>query len=296
MEYLGELTALLAAILWSFSSFVFTSATIRLGTLQLNIDRMIMAAILLVITILIFNIDYSMSTTQIIYLTISGFVGLVLGDTFLFKSFKEVGPRIGMLIMSSNPAIAAVLAYFFLEETLSIWSIVGISITLSGIAIVVLEGNVVVKSKFKLTAAGVVFGFLAAAGQGSGLIFAKLAYFSGDIHPLAATFMRIFSAIIILLPGAILLKRYRNPIKIYKTDRKSLKLVAIGSIIGPYLGITLSYLAIIFTKVGIASTLMSTMPIIMLPLTWFFYKEILTWKSIIGAFLAVIGVSILFLF
>jgi drug/metabolite transporter (DMT)-like permease len=72
-------------------------------------------------------------------------------------------------------------------------------------------------------------------------------------------------------------------------------MVALGSIIGPYLGITFSFLAIIYVQIGIASTIMATTPIIMLPLSWMFYKEKLTYRAVIGAIVAVLGVGLLFL-
>ena len=70
-------------------------------------------------------------------------------------------------------------------------------------------------------------------------------------------------------------------------------MVLAASIIGPYLGIFFSFEAIRHTIVGVASTLMSTTPIIILPLTYIFYKEKPTIKSVSGAIIAVIGVAVL---
>ncbi|MDP2362709.1 MAG: DMT family transporter, partial [Ignavibacteria bacterium] len=91
------------------------------------------------------------------------------------------------------------------------------------------------------------------------------------------------------------LRRYQNPLKVYLKDKKVFALVVLGSIIGPYLGITLSFIAVIYTHVGVAATLMSTSPIMILPLSMIFYKEKLSWKSIVGAIIAVGGISLLFL-
>jgi drug/metabolite transporter (DMT)-like permease len=40
---------------------------------------------------------------------------------------------------------------------------------------------------------------------------------------------------------------------------------------------------------------MAMVPILMLPLVRIFYKEKLAWRAIVGAFVAVIGVAMLFL-
>lgn len=292
---IGEIAALITAGLWSTSSFLFTAATQRIGTIQLNIDRMILAAILIIITIIIADVTFLVNSQQFFYLTISGFLGLTVGDTFLFAAFRRIGPRISMLLMSFNPAIATILAWIFLGESMSTLSIIGIFITLSGISLVILEKPKVDRSKFPITKIGIFYGFMAAFGQATGLIMAKQAYNIGEIHYLTATLYRIVTSIITLLPLGIYMKKYLEPIKLYKNDFKSLKMIGIASIIGPYLGITLSFLAVTNTKVGIASTLMSTIPIIMLPLTYFIYKEKLTTKSIVGAFIAVAGVAMLFL-
>lgn len=292
---IGELSALGAAVLWSSSSFLFTEASIRIGPIQLNVDRMIVAALLLLITVPLFGFSFMMSYEQIFLLTVSGFAGLVIGDTYLFRAFKEIGPRVTMLIMSLNPAIAAILAYFILSESLSFWGISGIVITIAGVLIVVRERAPATAKSFSITKAGIFYAFMAAAGQGTGLIFAKQAYLIGDLEALPATFIRIVSAVIILMPLAKVFRRYLNPVKLYTKDSKSLKMVFIGSIIGPYLGITFSYIAVANTLVGIASTLMATVPIIMLPIAKFYYKETLTPTSILGALVAVAGVAILFL-
>ncbi len=47
-----------------------------------------------------------------------GVIGLVVGDALLFQAFVWVGPRLGMLMMSLAPIIAALVARFFLGESL----------------------------------------------------------------------------------------------------------------------------------------------------------------------------------
>jgi drug/metabolite transporter (DMT)-like permease len=226
---------------------------------------------------------------------LSGVIGLVIGDSFLFKSFSMVGPRISLLVYSLNPAIAALLAYIILFEVLSIWSILGMLITLTGIFIVILEKNVHSESRFKITQSGLFFALFGALGQAVGLIFSKVAYQECEINGLAATFVRLLGAVIVILPLTAVIKKINNPIKALLIDKKLFAMTIIGSLLGPYIGITLSFFAIIYTKIGIASTLMSTMPILMLPLTKIIYKEKLSLKSILGAFITVSGVAILFL-
>ena len=295
MAYLGELSALITAFLWSGTSFAFTNAAKRIGSLQLNVNRIILATILLFFIILIANINYDLSAEQIQYLALSGFVGLVLGDSFLFKSFQLIGARLGMLIMALVPAFSSILALVFLDEHLSLISVTGMIITLSGISIVILERSKSSESIFKTNKLGIFYGVLGALGQASGLVLAKFAFEAGSINGFVATFVRLLSAVVIIFPLALVFKRYKNPIKVYTKDTKALWATLVGTILGPVLGITGSLIAIANAQIGIASTLMSTMPIIMLPIVRFYYKEKLTWKAILGALVAVVGVAMLFL-
>jgi len=295
MILLGELFAVLTAVSWSGSSFAFAEAAGRIGSIQLNVNRIILASFLLFITILLFNFNYNVSFHQFECLAISGIVGVVFGDAFLFSAFKRIGARLSMLMMSLAPVISSVLAFFFLGEDLSVLAIVGIFITISGIVFVVSGGDRSPTARYKITKLGLLFGFFGAAGQATGLIFAKQAFNSGELNEFVATFIRVTSSIVIILPLMIVIGKYKNPITLFKRDTKALLFTVIGTVFGPFLGITLSLLAIKYTKVGIASTLMSIVPVLMLPMARYIHKEKFNWKIIFGTFMAVGGVAIIFL-
>ena len=295
MAYLGEISAIITAFLWSGTSFAFTNAAQRIGSLQLNVNRIILATIFLFFIILIANFNYDLSYEQVYYLALSGFVGLVLGDSFLFKSFQLIGARLGMLLMALVPAFSSILALVFLEEQLALISVTGMIITLSGISVVILERNKSSESFYKTNKLGILYGILGALGQASGLVLAKFAFEAGSINGFVATFVRLLAAVVIIFPLALLFRRYKNPIKVYTKDTKALWATLVGTVLGPVLGITGSLIAIANAQIGIASTLMSTMPIIMLPIVRYYYKEKLGWRAIVGALIAVVGVAILFL-
>ncbi len=74
-----------------------------------------------------------------------------------------------------------------------------------------------------------------------------------------------------------------------------LGLLALGAFVGPVLGVSASLLAIQHTEIGIASTLIALTPVIILPFSYFVFKEKVGWHAIIGTLLAIAGVAILFL-
>jgi drug/metabolite transporter (DMT)-like permease len=295
MAFFGELSALLAALCWSGSSYAFSSASKIIGSLQLNINRMILAVIFLSFTILILNIKVNLSSFQVVNLILSSVVGLVFGDTFLFKAYQYIGARISMLLMSISPILSALLAYLFLNEILTFWGILGMIITITGIALVIFERSEIPASKYKISKIGIFYGILGAMGQSIGLIFAKNAFNAGEINGFVATFIRLLSAVLLMLPVAVIMKRYKNPVKLFAKNLKAFRNTLTGTILGPYFGITFSLIAIENAKVGIAATLMSTVPILMLPIARFVFKERLNWRAIGGAVLAVVGIAILFL-
>ncbi|MCW5894323.1 MAG: DMT family transporter [Bacteroidetes bacterium] len=293
MPFLGELSALLTACFWSGSALVFASATRRAGSFNVNITRLIVAMIYLFLLIILFQLNVRLSGSQILNLAISGVIGLALGDTFLFRAFQEIGARVTMLVMSLAPAIAALLAYFILGETLSVTGILGIAITVAGIGIVVLNRRT--EQATIITTFGLTLALLAAVGQGAGLVFAKMAFQEGDVNGFVATAIRIVASLVVLLPVVVMAKRYTSPWKLFRDDRTAFKLTALGSVLGPFLGISFSLFAIEHTKVGIAATIMAIVPILMLPLVRYIYKEQLTLRAIVGAVVAVVGVGVLFL-
>ena len=81
---------------------------------------MLLAVIILFTTITLAGISIDLSKNQIINLAVSGIIGLVIGDTFLFKAFTMIGTGLSMLLMSLTPAMKAILAYFFLGERIAL--------------------------------------------------------------------------------------------------------------------------------------------------------------------------------
>jgi drug/metabolite transporter (DMT)-like permease len=68
-----------------------------------------------------------------------------------------------------------------------------------------------------------------------------------------------------------------------------------GTIFGPVIGVSLSMYAVslLHDKPSVAQTIFSLLPVVVLPLSWLFYRERITLKSILGALVAIAGVIIL---
>jgi drug/metabolite transporter (DMT)-like permease len=295
MLYAGELSALITAIMWTGSALAFAAATTRVGSVYVNVVRLLAAVIFLLVTIIAGNIRDNISIIQVGYLVVSGLIGFVFGDTFLFKSFEYNSARIGMLIMSVAPAVAALLAFIFLGETLTFISIIGMVVTLTGIMLVILERKEASTHHLPVSMAGVFYAFLGAVGQAGGLVLAKLAFVIGPMNGFIATFIRAFAATLVLIPLNYFTRRFKQPVAAFSNNPKALSFTLLGAFLGPYLGVTFSLIAISLTNVAIAATIMSIVPILMLPTVWILFRERLSWRAVVGACIAVAGVGILFL-
>jgi drug/metabolite transporter (DMT)-like permease len=311
-QFLGEAAAIITSTLWTGNSILFTSAGKRIGAIAVNAIRIVIAVALLSVTHIIFfgTIVPDANNAQWFWLGLSGIVGLGIGDFALFSAFILIGPRKSLLLMSIAPIVSVIFSYLLLEEVLGPWVLLGIGVTLVGIVIVILEREVkgiqIIEDKKKNDSVkkrnmlGISLGIIGAVGQGLGLVFAKYGIFnaaddpSSGLDSLSATMMRmligaIFVWVVITIWGR--LPEIREGIK----DRRGVKLTSMGAFIGPYLGVWFSVIAVIYTEVGIAATLMSLMPVMIIPVVWVLYKEKTNWRGIAGAVVAVIGVAIIFL-
>ncbi len=299
---LGQAAALATSCLWTITSLFFTSAGKKIGSLSVNAYRTVIAIGFLVVAHLIIlgTIVPSTNSAQWLWMGASGIVGLVIGDGGLFAAYVTVGPRRAVLIMALAPVFAILGAYLMLGEVIAQLALVGIAVTLTGVIIVVFEseersGEIVISKKLK--AYGFLFALIGAAGQGIGLVLSKkgIDLVSGTtLNPLSATLMRlIFGALSIWL---VMLVAGKTP-QLWSAirSREGIGNVAIGAFLGPFLGITLSMVAVTYTQTGIAQTLMSLMPVLIIPTIWIRYGQRTSWRGILGAAVAVIGVALLFL-
>jgi len=294
--YLGELAALATSLSFSFGSTVFTAAGRRIGSLVVNRIRLVVAVIFLSITHLVALgtlIPLDATPERWLWFGLSGAIGLVLGDIFLFQSFVLVGPRIAMLMMSLAPIFAALQAWIFLGETLSGGQIFGILLTLAGIGWVLMEGSGK-NENARDYGRGILLGLGAAIGQATGLVLAKKG-FGGDFSPISANLMRMLTATILLWIITFFQGQIKSTIQTLKENPTGFFLATTGAFFGPFLGVTLSLFAIQRVEVGVASTLTSLPPVFLLPISYFVFKERFGWGAILGTLLAMAGVAMLFL-
>ena len=299
---IGESAAILTSCLWTGSSILFTSAGKKIGSFSVNVYRTMMAIGLLGCThaILLRSIMPVASNGQWFWMGMSGIVGLGIGDFGLFAAYVTIGPRRSVLVIASSPIFASIGAYLMLGETFSPLSALGIAVTLSGIVVVLLEREKKPKqvpATMKRKAWGVFFALIAAIGQGFGVVLSNKGMYldaSVAMNPVSAALIRMLLAGLFVWTCALFARKIPELHEAVK-DREGIKYTAAGALIGPFIGMALSMVAVANAQAGVAQTLMSLMPIIIIPVIWILYKEKTNWRGILGAVVAVIGVAMLLL-
>ena len=301
---IGSLASIGASLCWVLTALSFAAAGRQVGSAIVNTSRLIMAVIILFLIhrAVLDSWWPQMSWESMAWLAASGIIGLGIGDQLCFQALVDVGSRITTLLLTLAPPITAIMAWPILDETLGIVSVLGMTVTLTGIAWVVSEGR---ESKEQETDGserhprrGIIFASGAGIAQALGLILAKLGMGDHDaMDPWSATLMRLIfgTGTAILLLAIIRWSARRGTTPVRQQGRLTIAwlLIVVGAIFGPVLGVWLSLVGIDRIEAGIAATLMSLSPVFIIPFAAWFEKDRVTRRAILGALVSVIGVAIL---
>ena len=307
MQYIGELISIGVAFSWTATALLSEFGSKRVGNLTLNLTRM---AITLIFSAIMFwmmtgsPLPAGASNEAYLWMMLSGLVGYVIGDYCLFQCYIIIGSKFGQLFMTLAPIAAAITAWFTLGQQIRPQSMLAMAVTLAGIASSVLGRGDHHKLSLKLPLSGVLFAIGAAVCQGVGLVLSKIgmnhyeASLSTQLEawmlPFHANFFRCVAGIV----GFALLMALTEgfaPLRKGMHDRKGMAAAVLTTIFGPFVGVGCSLLAVQYTAAGIASTLMALTPIIIILPAYWIFKQPITAKSLVGAFISVIGVSLFFL-
>ena len=312
-QYTGEILSLIVAVSWTATAIFADIASHRLGAVTLNIIRMVLS--LLMLGILLWVVVggpypvYADAATWF-WLFLSGLVGYVFGDYCLFNSYVIFGSRYGQLFMTLAPPLAGIAGWLMLGETMSWHSWLAMLVTLTGIAISILvrgggEGRH--RLELKLPLKGVLFGIGAGVGQGVGLVLSKigLEHYAAALPsdapqamdtfmPFAGTFIRAVAGLVGFL-AIILIRGRLSDVGTALTDRKGMAFATLTTFFGPFIGVSLSLMAVQYAEAGIASTLMALTPVLIIVPYALINHQKISFKEVLGTLVTVIGVAMFFL-
>ncbi len=289
----GLFLALGALSLWSLSPFFFTATGRRIGPFATNLLRLQLAMPLLLALCVAQRLASGYSglpgADAVLLLALSGWVGLGLGDYYLYRSFYHIGPERTSLLISLAPAATAVIAWFWLREILSLVQIGGMALILSGLVAATWRpagGNTSAWS-------GASNGVIAAMCLGLGTVLAREAFLRApDLSPLDATVVRVgaAAALIFAIAGARgLVPRSFATLR----DPWIRKRMLLGTLVGPVGGMSLYVAAMKYQPAGVVATITFMTPLIVMPLGAWHYGTRFEPRTLIGAAAAVAGIALL---
>jgi drug/metabolite transporter (DMT)-like permease len=316
---IGEFAAMGTALCWTVTALAFEAAGRRIGSLTVNLARLVMASALFALYGWIVHgaiIPVEAGMVRWAWLVLSGLAGFVLGDLLLLQAFVEVGARISMLVYSSVPPLTAILARVALDERLSPLAITGMLVTVSGIVLVVLKNPrpagdrsasgdpaapalaatptlPVAMPNTRKRARGVLLAFGGSVGQAAGVILARIGA-GVEMDPFGATQIRTLAGMFGFAVVFSVARRWRLLGRALR-NRPAMNGVALGAVFGPFLGVTLGLYAVQHTSVGIASTIIALVPVLIIVPSVIIFRERVTVREVVGAVIAVCGVALLML-
>lgn len=310
MSYLGEFAALLTSLCWSLTAIFFAYSGARIGSGVVNRSRLLFAVALLIVSHAVLEgtlFPWDVELYRWGWLGVSSIFGLVLGDTFLFYAFVLIGPRLSTLMMATVPIISTIAGWALLNETIGRFEMLGIFLTVAGVAWVVTEKRapqMATRLEDDPTAVsgastdrkylfGILLALGGAVGQALNLITARFGM-DGGFSTLSASLIRLTIAMVILWAFTAVRGEVRYTFRQW-SNKVAFRAMLAGTIVGPFLGIWSSLVAVQYARLGIAATLMALPPIFVIPLEWAVYRQPVSGRAIVGTVVALVGVACIFL-
>ncbi len=295
IPHLGELAAIGTAILWTLSTLAWTSAGRYIRALPISFIRLVLTLLMaggyqLIVHGTPFPLPADERTWWL--LGISGFMGFFVTDVCMFHAFLLIGPRIALLILSLSPPLAAVISWLWLGDQLSAWDWAAMALTLAGVLWVVYEQPDSSQRLHYLRPERYGWGLLLACGGAVGHAFSLVLSKDGigAYDSFSATYLRVLGA----MGGYVLLislLRAWPEVRAAFRHRQAMKILLAGSFVGPFLGVVFSMTALRYAPAGVVAAILATMPVLILPFVVLVYRERIHLRAVLGAILAVLGVT-----
>lgn len=292
----GILLAVLALGCWSLAPFCFTAVGKRIGPLATNMLRLAFATaalggFALARRLAGFPVPWP-NPEAIAWLAASGVVTLTIGDVFLYRAFVTVGPARTSQIQTLAPASTAAIAWLALGELLTGRQLAGMALILGGVLTATTSAARAAQSSF-FWKDGAWAAIWSALLQGAGTVLARKGFLSqGDLDPLLATAIRVGAGTLGLWAYA----RSRGPLRPVLgawTVKRTLRILLVGTVFGPTLGMLCYIAALKSAPAGIVTTITFMAPLLIIPIGTRLYGTRIGWAALVGAVLSLAGVALL---
>lgn len=288
MFLIGVLIAILSASSWAMGTIIFDKIGKIMPAEGITFFKSAMSVLLMAALMLVFGFEIP-TGKQLLFLALSGLIGISVGDTLFFRSLQHLGVKMQVLYFILGQVLTVFLSYLFLGEILTLLQYIGTLVVIAGVLLVIFDKQDNRPNKLR----GIIEGLIAMICYSISIILIKSVL--DDVSAVTATFYRmLFSAVFVLIGGLFSkkMKVWVEPLK----QRNTLALFTVNAVIVTYGGFLMSVLALKYIDVSVASILSTTEPLFALLFAFLINKDKPTRKELIGAAITFVGVIMMVVF
>ncbi len=270
-----ELLAALASGCWAVGALFSAKASAEMGAFAFTRWRLFFAMCMLWIAAVYVGRWSELSFESIAWLSVSSWVGILVGDTALFVCMNRLGPRRSGVLFATHALFSALFAWLFLGETLWGMTLMGSGVLVSGVMVAIVWGRREEETHAwentrGMLWIGVAMGLLAALGQAVATLMIKPLMSTG-IDAVAASAVRAtasFAAHVLLLWFGLGLAKLKSPL-----NWDNLRNTAFSAGVSMVIGMTLILQALKTGQANLVAIFSSIAPVLLLPLLWAVYRR-----------------------
>jgi drug/metabolite transporter (DMT)-like permease len=202
----------------------------------------------------------------LLLLALSGAIGIAAGDSLFFAALRRLGTRRTLTLDSGGPAVTAMAGVVLLGEVPRLEQWLGIGLISLAVLLAARQGPPAAGRDRATDRLGLLLALAALLCGTSGALLSRAALAGGGIAPLQAATIRLLAATVVLLP---LLPGLPRPGRRPRLARRRWPWLLLATLLGTSAGIQLQQRALSGLPGGLAVALLSTAPVMAVPLARF---------------------------
>lgn len=284
---MGEIYALVAAIVWAFAVILFKKSGETVPPFALNVYRASVSLVLVLATMLAVRepLISGAPLTDYLLLFLSGIIGIAISDTLFHRSLNIVGAGITAIVDCFYSPFVVIIAFLAIGERIGPWQVGGMFLIIAGIFVAARHDPPPGTTRRQL-AIGVLWGVLAMVTLAIGIVIAKPVLNRSSV--IWATTMRLVGCVAVMLPVGLLTRGRRAVVSAF-TPSASWKFTLPAAVVA-YVALLLWIAGMKYTQAGIAAILNQSNTIYVLILASIFLREPFSKRKLMAAALAIAGI------
>jgi drug/metabolite transporter (DMT)-like permease len=303
----GVTLALSTAVVWAVSPLFMASVGRRIGSQNTNLLRALLAAIALAAVVLP---AYCLvrrlaaqtgpliwpNAAQCAWLMVSGTVGMVIGDACYYEALVLMGARRAVKLNTLAPVVALLAGWLAQGETLSQRATAGAALVIAAVMYATFANAAPAdgenREPGRMSPLGLWCGVASAACIGLGSVTGRQAFKIAPLDTITATVVRVGFAATVLWLVAVARGKARQTLARLHDPMVRTRL-AWGTLLGPIVGMLCFVGSLKFAPAGLVSTLISTSPLVILPIAAVKYGVRIRPGVVVALIVAVVGVGMI---